>query len=343
MKLKLLRSSGLVPLMAAMLCMAQAGPSGAVSASADALKLASADLTAGKADDAIVLLTSFLATNVDNAEAHNLLCRVYYQENQWHDAIDQCRVAVHLIPSDSAYHLWLGRAYGAQADSDHSVKSYPLARKVRAEFERAVQLDSANADALFDLGEFYVIAPGVVGGSKDKAQDIVRELGEVEPTLADELNGRLEEKEKHYDAAGVEFKAAIEASKQPADAWMNLASFYLRRRQSDQVLQAVRAGIDADAKETRPHGPALVDAAGILSRSHQEPQLAIDLLKLYLASSNQSADAPAFQVHVQLSRLLEQQGNTSEAQHELQAAAALAHEYRPLQKSTGSEPSSPDF
>jgi tetratricopeptide (TPR) repeat protein len=339
MKLKLLRSFVFIQLLAAMLCMAQAGKGGPVLASADVVKSANADITAGKADDAIVLLTSFLATNAENAEAHNLLCRVYYQENRWHDAIAQCQLAVGLIPSDSAYHLWLGRAYGGEADSDHSVKAYPLAKKVKAEFERAVQLDSANTDALFDLGEFYVIAPGIVGGSKDKAQEIVQALRAVERTLADELNGRLEEKEKHYDAAELEFKAAIEASKQPADAWMNLASFYLRRRQSAEALEAVRAGIDADAKQTSPHGPALVDAAGILTRSHQEPQLAIQLLKLYLASSNQSEDDPAFQVHVQLSRLLEQQGNTLEAQHELEAAAALAHEYRPIQ-SNGSAPSS---
>jgi hypothetical protein len=89
------------------------------------------------------------------------------------------------------------------------------------------------------------------------------------------------------------------------------------------------AGIDADAKAARPHGPPLVDAASLLSRNNQEPQLAIQLLKLYLDSPNQSADSPAFQVHSQLSRLLEQQGDHDGARQQIEAAAALAHQYHP--------------
>jgi hypothetical protein len=95
------------------------------------------------------------------------------------------------------------------------------------------------------------------------------------------------------------------------------------------MLEALRAGIDADAKAAKPHGPALVDGARILSRSHQQPQLAAQLLQLYLASPNHSADAPVFQVHAQLSRLLEQQGDLAGAQQHLEAAAALAHDYHP--------------
>ena len=60
-----------------------------------------------------------------------------------------------------------------------------------------------------------------------------------------------------------------------------------------------------------------------------EPQLAIQLLKLYLASPNKSAETPAFQVHAQLSRLLEQQGDHEGAQQQIAAAAALAREYHP--------------
>jgi len=111
---------------------------------------------------------------------------------------------------------------------------------------------------------------------------------------------------------------------------MALASYYARRKQPDQMLEALHPGIDADAKAAKPHGPALVDGAGILSRNHQDPQLATQLLSLYLASPNQSAEAPAFQVHEQLSRLLEQQGDHAGAQQHTEAAIALAHDYHPV-------------
>jgi uncharacterized protein HemY len=312
-----------------LLCVSQARAVYADSIPSNALEPVSADLTLGRADDAISRLRSSLAANPADAEAHNLLCRVYYQEERWEDAIHECETAGRLMPLDSGYHLWLGRAYGEKADSIHSIKAYGLAKKVRDEFERAVQLDSANVDALSDLGDFYTAAPGIVGGGKKKAQGVVHALEQYGPAQAHQLKGRLAEKDKNYTLAETEFKAAVEASKQPADAWMTLASFYARHRQWDQMLEALHAGIDADAKAAKPHGPALVDGAGILNRNNQDPQLAIQLLNHYLASPNKSADSPAFQVHAQLSRLLEQQGDHEGARQQIEAAAALAHEYHP--------------
>ena len=41
------------------------------------------------------------------------------------------------------------------------------------------------------------------------------------------------------------------------------------------------------------------------------------------------ADSPAFQVHAQLSNLLQQQGDHEGAQQQMEASAALAREYHP--------------
>ena len=135
---RILNSSTLSHLLIAMLCVLQ-GP---------------AAHTASIPNNAISRLSSSLATDPGDAEAHNLLCRVYYQEERWDNAIHECAAAVQLAPMDSGYHLWLGRAYGEKADSIHSIKAYGLAKKVRSEFEQAVHLESGNVAALSDLGDF---------------------------------------------------------------------------------------------------------------------------------------------------------------------------------------------
>jgi tetratricopeptide (TPR) repeat protein len=313
----------------AVLCVLEAQATSAASVPSNVLQPVSTDLTVGKADDAISLLSSSLAANPEDGEAHHLLCRVYYQEERWDGAIRECETAVQLKPADSSYHLWLGRAYGEKADSIHSIKAYGLAKKVHDEFERAVQLDSENVDALSDLGEFYTAAPGIVGGSKKKAQNVAQALERYSPAQAHQLKGRLAEKDKNYTLAESEFKQAVEASDQSADGWMALASFYSRRRQSEPMLAALHAGIDADTKAARPQGPALVEGAGLLTRNHLDLPLAIQLLRQYLASPNKSADSPAFQVSANLSRLLEQQGDQVGARQQLQAAAELASAYHP--------------
>jgi hypothetical protein len=329
---RLVPSSMPAQLLLAALCLLQPWPAGAApippaSIPNDALQPVHADLDLGKADDAIARLSSSLAANPADAEAHNLLCRVYYQEERWDDAIRECEAAVKLMPLVSEYHLWLGRAYGEKADSIHSIKAFGLAKKVRDEFERAVQLDGSDLDALSDLGEFYTEAPGIVGGGKKKAQGVAQTLEKSGPVQAHQLKGRLAEKDKNFQLAETEFKAAVNASGQSPDAWMTLASYYARQRQWNQMLETLHAGIDADAKADKPHGPALVDAASLLTRSGQEPQLAIQLLRLYLDSPNKSADSPAFQVRAQLARLMDQQGDHQEAQQQNDAAAALAHQY----------------
>jgi tetratricopeptide (TPR) repeat protein len=311
------------------LCVLQAQRLPAASIPNNVLEPVSTDLMKGEADDAISRLRSSLAANPQDAEAHHLLCRVYYQEERWDNAIHECETAVRLMPMNSGYHLWLGRAYGEKADSIHSIKAYGLAKKVRDEFERAVQLDNSNGDALSDLGEFYTAAPGIVGGGKKKAQDVAQALERSGPAQAHQLKGRLAEKDKNFALAETEFKQAVEVSQQSADAWIALASFYSRRHQAEPMLAALHAGMDADAKAARPHGPALVEAASLLNRNNLEPQLAIQLLQQYLASPNTSADSPAFQVHAHLGRLLEQQGDHEGARQQLETATALAHEYHP--------------
>jgi tetratricopeptide (TPR) repeat protein len=324
---RLVPSSVPAQLLLAALCLWQPWAADAASIPNDALQPVHADLDLGKADDAIARLTSSLAVKPEDAEAHNLLCRVFYQEERWDDSIHECEAAVKLMPLNSEYHLWLGRAYGEKADSIHSIKAFGLAKKVRDEFERAVQLNGGDLDALSDLGEFYTEAPGIVGGGKKKAQGVAQTLEKLGPVQANQLRGHLAEKDKNFPLAETAFKAAVTASDQSPDAWMTLASFYARQRQWNQMLEALHAGIDADARAAKPHGPALVDAADILTRSSQEPQLAIQLLRLYLNSPNKSADSPAFQVHARLARLLEQQGDHEGAQKQSEAAAALAHQY----------------
>src|SRR5690348_9708113 len=61
----------------------------------------------GQIDQAIALLKQKLAANSDDAEAHNLLSRVYYSEEKWDEAITEGEQATRLSPNTSSYHLWL--------------------------------------------------------------------------------------------------------------------------------------------------------------------------------------------------------------------------------------------
>lgn len=283
-----------------------------------------ADLNLGHADAALQKLDAVLAQNPADAEAHNLRCRVYYQEELWDQAVSDCEAAVQSNPSSSDYHLWLGRAYGQKASHASLMSAYKLARKVSAEFQKAVQLDPHSAPALADLGEFDVSAPSMVGGGISRAQALVPQLQALDPAAAFNLQAKIAEAQKNYPVAESSLKAAVAHSSSPAASWMDLAAFYRRRGQMAQMTAALHNGASLD----RQHSAALVDGADNLTQAHLDPQTAIVWLQQYLSSRGQSEEAPAFAVRAKLAHLLADQGDTYAAQQQLAAAHAVASGYR---------------
>ncbi len=284
----------------------------------------SSALAEGQADTAIQRLNQILAENPQDAEAHNLLCRVYYQEQRWDQATHECEEATRLSPASSNTHLWLGRVYGEKADRASYFQAYRLSQRIRTELELAVRLDPKNADALADLAQFYTEAPAIVGGGIDKAKAVVTRMESVDPAQAHDLRARIAAQQRDYTRAENEWKAAISMSPAPARYWTALASFYRKQQRWDDMMRAIREAVATD----KSPGVAHYYAASLLIRSGREPELAVRLLEQYLASGNKSEEAPAFHVHAQLAQLLQKQGDTAGAQRELQAARALASDYR---------------
>jgi tetratricopeptide (TPR) repeat protein len=283
----------------------------------------------GHANEAIAGLKSQLAKNSSDAEAHQLLCRVYIQEEQWPEAEQQCEQAVQLRPNSSTDHLWLGRAYGGQAAHASLTTAYGLARKVRTEFETAVQLDPRNVSALSDLGEFYVDVPRLIGGGVGRADKVAQQLAPLDPSRFHELEAKIDAKNSNFAGAEDQWRQAIHSSPHPADQWMNLAAFYASRKNLPAMVQAIESGAAADPAG----GCALVMGATLLIDNHRNLPLAARLLRQYLASSNQSEDFPAFRVRVQLGNLLASTGDRPAAETQYAEARALAGDYAPAQRS----------
>ncbi len=279
-------------------------------------------LVSGHVDQAMQTLQQQINVS-PTAESYNLLCRAYFELGDWDDGIPGCEKAVELAPNNGLYHLWLGRIYGEKADHAGFVSAAGLARKVRTEFERAVEFAPDSWEARTDLAEFYLEAPGIVGGGKDKARAQAEQIAPLNPAMAHWVKGRLAEKNKDDEAAEHEYRAAIEVSHGGARAWLNLAGFYSHVSRLDDMLQALRT------LESSPldHPGALVDGAGILLRTRRDYPLAIRLLHRYMVSTTVE-EAPVFRAHCLLGELFEKQGDRSAAAEEYRTALAMAHSFR---------------
>lgn len=283
------------------------------------------DIVTGHAQDALNELATAIAEHPDDAQALELRCRVQIQERHWSRAISSCQQAVRLNPSDSNAHLWLGRAYGGRASTANRLTALSMAVKLRNEFQTAIQLDPHNIAAYAALGEFDVEAPSFLGGGLDRARALAAKLEPIAPANAHALLAKIAESQKNYALSEDEWKKAVEASPQPAQAWMELASFYRRRGRYDDMIKAAKAG----AANDHDHSAPLVYGAQILIRAQRNLPEAEMWLREYLASSAPSENAPAFAVHAELAALLQRQGKITEARQEIAAARALAPNYSP--------------
>ena len=279
-------------------------------------------LAAGRVDQALHTI-DLQVRSAPTAEAYNFLCRAHFELGAWDAGIPACEKAIAVDPGSGLYHLWMGRIYGEKADHSGFLSAAGLAKKVRTEFERAVELSPENWEARTDLAEFYMEAPGIVGGGKDKALAQAEQLAKLNPAMAHWVQARLAEKNKDSAGAEKEYRAAIEASQGGARAWLNLAGFYRHTDRVDEMEQALRT------METRPpdHSAALPDGAGMLLKSGRDLPMATRLARRYLSSSDLIEEAPAFKVHSLLGELLEKQGDRTAAAEQYRAALTLAHSY----------------
>ncbi len=107
--------------------------------------------------------------------------RVAYARQDFAGARGAFERAVALAPNDPDFHYWLGRSLGMQALHASIFTRFSLARRTKAEFERALALDPRSVPAREALIIFDLRAPAIAGGSKEEALAQARVLRRLSP------------------------------------------------------------------------------------------------------------------------------------------------------------------
>lgn len=282
-------------------------------------------IAAGRIDDAVRLLRARTAAAPNDHQAFHLLSRAYFAEERWDDAVHACERALALQPDNSNYHMWMGRADGEKAEHSNFFTAARMVGRIRREFERAVELDGSNVEARANLAEFYIEAPGFMGGSPDKARIQAEKIAALDAPVSMWVLARLAEQNDNREDAERYYRAAIEASHGSAGTWVDLASFFRRTKRYEEMEKAIQQSLAAEHKRSTD----LFDAASLLLRTGRNFPLAAQLLRQYLASNAPAEDAPVFQAHYLLGSVLEKQGDAHAAAAEYQAALALAADFKP--------------
>lgn len=117
------------------------------------------------------------------------------------EAVKQAEQCVAAHAGKARCHLVLGKALGSKAMNGGMMSAMGYAGTIRDSFKKAVELDPRNMDARFSLLQFYMMAPGIMGGGMGKAETLTAQTAAIHPEAGKLMQAFLDSKEDNLAKA----------------------------------------------------------------------------------------------------------------------------------------------
>ncbi|MGA2625181.1 MAG: tetratricopeptide repeat protein [Bacteroidota bacterium] len=203
----------------------------------------------GKPDESKALFEQVIKESPDTAEAYYYL-GVLAIDNDYDEAIDYLEKATQLDNLNARYRLMLGNAYGTKAARAGIFKKFGAAADCLKNFELAVQLDPKYIEARSSLIQYYLQAPGIMGGSVKKARTQADTIGMLDAYEGYLENARVHQYEKELNEAEQSYLKAISVDSKKLPAYQALWSFYLTEKNEDKAAKLFSRAIHAVDKRS---------------------------------------------------------------------------------------------
>ena len=284
---------------------------------------------AGKYKEAKTVFEPAFRTNARDAAAAFYLGRIAMEERRNDRAAEYFETATRLDPKNSGYFLWLGRAYGREAQDANVLRQPGLAKKTKAAWERAIELDPENLDARSDLIQYYVQAPGLLGGSITKALEQAEEIRKRNALRGYlELGALYERQKKLADAEKAYLGAASEKSDRHVGEY-RLGVFYQNTGAYDKAFELFESMITANPSEVG----ALFQIGKTGALSGQRLERAAEALEAYLQTTPGRNDPSLAAAHWRLGMVHEKRQDPLRAKTEYMQALRLDPTFKPATES----------
>ena len=225
-------------------------------------------------------LKVLLDSRQSDADALLLIGQNHYMLSEYKKSTDTLEKAAALEPRRSEIYGWLGRSFGRRAEVANPLMAPGYASKARQYFEKAVALDPKNHEAVGDLFDYYLEAPGFLGGGQNKAEALADRVAQTDPAEGHYYQAILAERRKRYDTAEQHFRAAVEAGPRQVGRVVELAKFLANRgraKESDALFD--------QAAHLNPNDPRILfERASTYIKAQRNLGEARKLLEQYLRS-----------------------------------------------------------
>ena len=227
--------------------------------------------------------------------------------------------AVRADPNNAVYHFWLGRAYGEQAETASKIRLLRIAGRAKASFERAVQLAPDYLDGREGLMQYYLQAPGIAGGSVEKARQQAREIATRNPYRGALALVSVARKDKDQGSVVRAFDSAIAQFPDSAGLYNALLAVLVERKDWPRAWNAIER-----MQRARPGSQTAAYAFGrTAALSGQRLDEGERYLRAYLQYEPKAREPGHGGARWRLGMILEHRGDKAGARREYQEAIRL--------------------
>jgi tetratricopeptide (TPR) repeat protein len=233
-------------------------------------------------------LSILLSLRPGDAPTLQLIGQNYFMLGEYKKATEVLEKAVVLEPDNAECLHWLGRAFGRRAETGSPFTAPGYASKARQMFEKAVALDPSSKEATGDLLDFYLEAPGFLGGGVRQAQELVARIAQTDPAEGHYAQALLDDKRKQYDDAEQHLRRAVELAPRQAGRVLELAKYVAKRgrvKESEALFD--------QAMQMAPNSPKMLfERAATYIKEGRNLENARELLERYIRSPLTPNDPP---------------------------------------------------
>lgn len=249
--------------------------------------------------------------------------RAHLDSSRADDAVKSFEKAIKANSQSSDAHLWLARALGTVAQRANVLRQPFLAKRAKSEFEKAVDLDPNSIGGREGMMQFYLLAPGVMGGSAAKAREQAAAIAKLNALRGHFAAATIANNQKDLPRAEKAFRAAAAEFPDSLNAVTSLANFLANNGRGDEAFAPLDRYL-AKKPDDRIAMFWIGRTAGVTGKQLDRGE---QMLRAVLVSQPSTpADGPRVAteaIHLRLGDIAAKRGDKAKARAEYEAALRL--------------------
>ena len=234
-------------------------------------------------------------------------------------AVAMLEKAVAQSPKDPVAHFVLATAYAAAGQEGGMLGATTFLSKMKAEFEAAIALKPTYVEARMGLMQFYVLAPGLFGGSFDKAFDQAKAIKTIDSLAGHRAYAFIYTRQKKNDLAVREYLDAIREQPKSPKTHDDYALHLAREKNYTDAFTELEKALQLDPS----YAPALYHLGHTAALAGTNLARGEQALKQYLSYTPKQGEPQLAYAYDALGTIQEKQARATEARASYAAALKL--------------------